>query len=183
MTSALLTLAPLAALACSPIGDERSAATIRAASEPVSTDSACRMINGGVYDNLTLERAENLGNGRISQAIGENNFLVLLGDCYTREVTILRGAVTSSEEGPCSTFFQYAPVVGANTSIALSQGADLHELVALATAGGATELNPSEFFFEFGVFFGRQGLTVGRRDRFNLLCGCGLYYPNSPGAS
>lgn len=141
------------------------------------------MINGGVYDHLTLERAENLGNGRISQSIGENNSLVLLGDCNTREVTILRGAITSVEEGPCDNFYSYAPVVGPNASIDLAQGADLHVLVAMAVSQGAAELNPSEYFFEFDIFFGRQGLSVGRRDRFNLLCGCALYYPNSPGAS
>jgi hypothetical protein len=168
------------AMACTPIFDERSPMQVRMESRPVAQDAQCRMINGGVYDNLSLGPAENLDNGRIAQAIGTDGTAVVVVDCATREATILRGPIIAQGETTCGPYFEFGAIASV---VPLTQGADLHELVRLAEARGASELNPLEYFFEFSLAWQSDRHPVPRRDRFNLLCGCARYYPESAGAS
>lgn len=169
-------------MACIFFDDERSPFEIRGASAPVQSDRQCRTINIGVYDNDSLGPVRTTGNGRIYQAITEQQSLVLLGDCNTREVTILRGPGTLIGETSCGPDFSFAPIVGDDAVFDLAQGDDLHELVDLAKSQGMREIDPVKRFFEFAVNYGDQEQhEVGGRDRFDLLCGCKTFYPNSAG--
>ncbi len=168
-------------LACSIEIEDRPASEVRAQSRPVAVDPQCRMINGGVYDYQTLGPVELLGDGRFYQKVNDRPHEVMLGDCNTREVTILRGPGTQVGESSCGPSFEYASLVDENAPFSLSRGSDLHELVAIAMETGAREFNPKERFFEFTTNLTNTH-KVGPRDRFDLLCGCKRYYPDSPGA-
>jgi hypothetical protein len=172
-------------LACEPALDERTLSEIRSLSKPVAVDRLCRTINAGVYDNLSLGPVTDLGNGRIQQVLGEvGQSSVLVADCNTSEATILLGAVTATDDSnTCGPFYTYADLVGENAMMSLAVGANLHELVDLAVARGATEINPLEYFFMFSKAWESELYPVPRKDRFDLLCGCQLYYPRSAGAN
>jgi hypothetical protein len=173
-----------AACACSPAFDERSLSEIRSLSKPVAVDPQCRTINAGVYDALSLGPAINLGNGRIQQVLGgSDQSRVLLADCNTRELTILQGTETVIGEDSCGPTSIYADLAGEDAMMSLDGGANLHELVDMAAARGVTEINPREYFFMFSKAWESELHAVGRKDRFDLLCGCKLYYPESAGAS
>ncbi len=173
--------APVPTLACIYAEEQRSASEVRADSKPVAVDRRCRMINGGAYDDQRLGEAVQLDDGRFFQVINENSAKVLLGDCNTREVTILLGPETIIGETSCGPQAVYAPLVGDQAPFSLNAGKDLHELVDVAAAAGARELNPNTQFFEFSINL-TETHKVGRGDRFDLLCGCKVFYPNSPGA-
>jgi hypothetical protein len=170
--------------ACEPALDERTLSEIRSLSKPVAVDRLCRTINAGVYDNLSLGPVTDLGNGRIQQVLdGSDQSTVLVADCNTSEATILLGAVTTTDDGnSCGPTYTFADLAGENAMMSLAAGADLHELVDLALAQGATEINPLEYFFMFSKAWESDLHPVPRKDRFNLLCGCQLYYPQSAGA-
>ena len=160
---------------------------LRAASKPVEVSNECHTTNIGVYDQLSLGRAQDLGDGRIFQTVGDSGTRVFLADCNTREATVLRGPIVSEYETSCGPSFDFESLTGATATIDLTSGEDLHELVEVAEAAGAFELSPLEMFFKFDIFLSSRGFDdeydVGRKDRFNLLCGCGRLYPNSAGAS
>jgi hypothetical protein len=173
-----------AASACSIEPDARSPQELRAESKAVAVDRQCRAINAGVHDNLSLGPVTNLGDGRVQQVLGGNDQSnVLVADCNTREVTILQGKETIIGEDSCGPISSYADLAGENAMMSLSLGANLHELVDLATAQGVTEINPQEYFFMFATGWESRTHKVGRKDRFDLLCGCKLYYPDSAGAT
>lgn len=176
-----------AGLACSFLPDPSTPDGLRAASKAVAADGMCRTINIGVNDRTSLGPATNLGNGRVMQVISEDTSHVLLGDCNTREATILRGTPTQVAETSCGPDHEFASLTGDDAMLSLAQGADLHALVDIATAAGAIEKNPLKTFFEFDIFFSEHGYNddyaVTQKDRFDLLCGCAIFYPNSPGAS
>ncbi|MFN7268765.1 MAG: hypothetical protein ACK5UA_07170 [Cereibacter sp.] len=171
-----------AASACTFVWEGFSASQLRAESKRVVVDRQCRTINAGIYDNLSLGRATDLGNGRVQQIVDdENQSQVLVADCNTREVTILRGARDEGADTSCGMLYSYGPVTGDKAPMSLSVGANLHELVDLAAAKGLTEIDPNDYFFSFSSQDG-PGQAVGRKDRFDLLCGCKRLYPDSPGA-
>lgn len=180
---AAVVLCGSAAMACTPISESATPSQIRAQSERVVQDAQCRMLNGGVHDNLTLSAAEPVGEGRVTHAIGTDGTLVMVADCATREATILRGPLTESGETTCSPYFSYGAITGPGGLVTLAEGADLSALVDIAEARGASELNPVSFFFEFTRDWQTERHPVGRRDRFNLLCGCTVFYPDSAGGS
>ncbi len=172
-----------AALACEPVYDERSLFEIRSLSKPVAVDPKCRAINAGVYDALSLGPATDLGRGRVQQVLGgQDQSRVLLADCNTRELTILQGAVTRTTETSCGPISEYADLAGENAMMPLDREANLHDLVDVAAKRGVTEINPLEYFFKFTKPWETEQYAVSRKDRFDLLCGCKLYYPGSPGA-
>lgn len=171
--------------ACSIVFDERSPRQIRAQSRPVAVDRECRVINGGVYDGLTLGRAEDLGYGRFQQVVGDrNNAKVYVADCNTREATLLLGTATQTGETSCGPTYEFADLAGPDAIMSLSQGANLHELVEIAAPLGVKELNPLIEFFQFDILNGsKERYDVGSKDRFDLMCGCKRLYPESLGAS
>jgi hypothetical protein len=196
IASLAVSVSASAASACEPVMDERSLSKIRANSAPVATDSECRTINAGVYDDLFVGPAVDLGNGRVMQVLGHTYFTagndknfseedksrVLLADCNTREVTILQGAQTQVGETSCGPEYSYAPVVGKKAVISLDAGETLNELVDLAAAKGVTELSPKQHFFMFSKVWESELHPVGHKDRFDLLCGCKIFYRGSAGA-
>jgi hypothetical protein len=184
LTAAIVALCAMtnAASACSWVWENYTTSEALAQSKRVAVDRQCRAINVGVYDGRSLGPATDLGNGRVQQVLDETNeSQVLLADCQTREVTILQGTATEAGETSCGMAYSYGAVTGDNAPMSLSVGANLHVLVDLAVAQGMTEIDPVDYFFRFTSNEG-SGQAVGRKDRFDLLCGCKLFYPDSPGA-
>ncbi len=172
-----------AAAACEPVIDERTLFEIRSLSKPVAVDPQCRVVNGGVYDELSLGPAIDLDKGRILQVVGGSaKSHVLLVDCNDREATVLRGTETITGETSCGPISTYADLAGGKAMMSLDGGANLQELVTIAAIQGVTEIKPSEFFFMFSKAWESELHAVGRKDRFDLLCGCKLHYPDSKGA-
>jgi hypothetical protein len=164
--------------ACSIVADPRTNAQIKLDSAPLSVTASCGFQNGGVYDNLSAGNAEDLENGRVLQRVNETDHSVLLADCGTREVTMLHGPFAYDEDSLCGPMSFFDPLVGDNAIMSMSAGATLRELVDLAVQHGATEQNPIEVFNT-----DPWGDPVDPKDRVDLLCGCQLYYPDSPGAN
>jgi hypothetical protein len=184
LTAAIVILYAMtnAASACSWVWEDYTTSEALAQSKRVAVDRHCRTINVGVYDDWSLGPATDLGNGRVQQVLDETNqSQVLLADCNTREVTILRGAKTEFIETSCGRLYSYGPATGDDAPVSLSVGANLKELVDLAAAQGMTEIDPIDYFFSFRSNEG-SGQAVRRKDRFDLLCGCKRFYPDSPGA-
>lgn len=170
--------------ACIIVPDERTPDQIRADSAPVATDKFCRVINGGVHDTLTLGPAEALGNGRFQQVLGGDQTRVYVGDCNTREATLLLGATLETFNTSCGISSTYTDLAGPNAMMSLAEGENLHELVAIAEAKGARELNPLTVFFEFTYpWQAKPSYPVGDKDRFDLMCGCKRFYPDTPGGA
>ncbi|MCA3447251.1 MAG: hypothetical protein INF93_11125 [Rhodobacter sp.] len=183
LTAAIVTLYAMtnAASACTFVWEYSTTSELRAEGKRVAVDRQCRTINAGIYDELSLGPATDLGDGRVQQVLEDTEKShVLLADCNTREVTILRGAEAEFIETSCGRFYSYGPVTGDDAPMSLSVGADLHELVDLAASKGITEVDPNDYFFRFSAREGR--VAVDRKDRFDLLCGCKRLYPDSPGA-
>ena len=183
LTAAIVALYAMtsAARACTWTWEGVTKSQMVAQSKPVAVDRQCRTINAGIYDNLSLGPATDLGGGRVQQVLEDADLSrVLLADCNTREVTILEGAATEAGDSSCGPFYTYAPITGGDAPMSLSVGANLHELVELAATKGMTEIDPHEHFFR--VIADWEDETVTRKDRFDLLCGCKRLYPNSPGA-
>ena len=172
-----------AAFACSYDFTKTPPAEIRKQSKRVAVDRQCRTINVGVWDNYSLGGATDLGNGRVQQVVNDDKSMVVLADCNTREATMLRGTATQIGETSCGPIYEYASVTGPKAIVALNQGETLNDLVEIVDVAGVTELNPVEQFFTFTDFPHSNRYDVSRKDKFNLLCGCDVYYPNSPGAS
>jgi hypothetical protein len=184
LTAAIVALYAMsnAASACTFVWEYYTTSEALAQSKPVVVDRQCRTINAGIYDELSLGPATDLGDGRVQQVLNEpDQSHVLLADCNTREVTILRGAEAEFIETSCGRFYSYGPVTGDDAPMSFSVGANLQELVDLAAAQGMTEIDPNDYFFSFRSNEG-PGQAVGRKDRFDLLCGCKRLYPDSPGA-
>lgn len=183
LTAAIVALNAMsnAASACTFTWEFSTTSELRAEGKRVAVDRQCRTINAGIYDELSLGPATDLGDGRVQQVLNEpDQTRVLLADCNTREITILQGAEAEFMETSCGRFYSYGPVTGDDAPMSLSVGANLHELVDLAAAKGITEIDPNDYFFRFSAREGR--VAVGRKDRFDLLCGCKSLYPDSPGA-
>ena len=181
---ALLASAQIAG-ACSYLPDTRTPDQIRADSAPVAMDRSCRVINGGVYDTLTVGRAEPLGNGRFQQVVGDHSLSrVYVADCNTREATLLLGAVIETVQTSCGPDHRFADLAGPDAMMSLAEGDNLHELVAIAQSKGIRELNPLTVFFEFTYpWESKPTYAVGDKDRFDLMCGCKQLYPGTAGAA
>ena len=175
------------AAACTYLTNSWTPDEVRAKGKAVAVDRQCRTINIGAYDGASLGPAQNLGEGRIAQVINEHNHYVMLADCMTKEATILRGKATIVGDTSCGPILDFDDLTGPDATVDLSAGDDLHELVRLAKANGATEQNPINQFLKFRIPFSDRDFDdiydVASKDHFDLLCGCNIYYPNSPGAS
>jgi hypothetical protein len=180
---ALLMIAgvPTVSGACSIFPEARSASEIRRESAPVAVDKSCGVRNGGVNDRLTLGPAIKLENGRLYQIVNEDAGQVLVADCKTREATVLVGRFIPVSEDSCGPYGTNAPLVGDRSQFSLDAGADLQDLVTLASTKDAREQDPIYRFFRFS---GKNDKVykVGRKDEFDLLCGCKIFYPRSRGA-
>ncbi|MEL6586631.1 MAG: hypothetical protein AAFY65_10445 [Pseudomonadota bacterium] len=167
------------ALACSPLpADTRSQAEILRSSTPVRVTAQCAFTHGGVRDDKYGGIAEDLGGGRVSQILFDGNSTVLVADCTRREAAVLTAPPDPTED-PISTCgpSRYLPLTGPNAILDLSAGGDLRALMARATAVGVREGNPITILNTTP-----WGTQVPRKDRIDLLCGCKLHYPSSPGA-
>ncbi|MEM7241857.1 MAG: hypothetical protein AAF429_06700 [Pseudomonadota bacterium] len=180
----LLLVFSFPAQACLIAYTEQSAQELRWKSKRVVVDAQCSLTNGGVLDNIELDSAVSLGEGRFYQTVGiDRKSKVLVGDCNTREVTVLLAPHTLGDDTSCGPELEFKDLVGERSVLSLTAGEDLHELVALAKAKGARELNPINEFFQFKINYGdEERHKVGRKDRFDLLCGCKIFYPESKGA-
>ncbi|MEJ8560966.1 hypothetical protein QTO30_06850 [Yoonia sp. GPGPB17] len=170
-------------VACELAYDERSSYRIRAESKPVEVDDQCRTSNINVDDVESLGAAQDLGAGRVLQSVSKTDSTALLADCNTRELVVLVGPSTIVGETSCGPRAVFSPILGPAAVFDLSRGEDLHQLVSLAEVAGLGAFDPNKRFFEFynGLFNSNLN-EVGGRDRFDLLCGCKVYYPTSPGA-
>lgn len=177
-----LTLFPSASTACIILNDERSASEVRQKSKKVQTDSQCRTVNIGVFDVTALGPAQSFGNGRIVQKVDEDDSKFLIADCRTRELTVLQGRTTETHETSCGPQFEFGSLLDKSSGFDLRDGENLSQLVAFAKENGARELNPHKLFYEFNLVGHSKRYAVGRKDRFDLLCGCKIYYPDSKGA-
>lgn len=183
LLSSVLSVIASAASACDPMMEQRTPSQIRFQSKRVAVDSQCRAINVGAYDDISLGPAKDLGNGLIQQDLGgPDQSRVFIADCNIREVTILQGKVARTEETSCGPMDFYADLAGANAMMTFDGRANYQDLVAFALSKGVTEISPSEYFFKFSMSYEAALHPVGRKDQFDLLCGCKLYYPDSPGA-
>ena len=185
--SALLSIWALSALqasACTELLDTRTPNQIRDESNPVSIDRQCRMINGGVGDWTRLDAAMNIGNGRVQQRINGSNSVLLLADCNTREATVLTGPQTETViNAPCAPYYEVSALIGEGAKISMTSGENLRQLATSVVEAGGSATNPNEYFFTFKINGVGESYEVGREDRFDLLCGCNVFYPNSAGAS
>jgi hypothetical protein len=174
-----------AALACEPIRETRSPQEIQAAhsadrakSKAVIVGSQCEFTNGGIYDGLSGDVAEDLGNGRVMQRLGSDNNSVLVVDCNAMEATILIGnPVPDAVSDTCGGYAEYLDVTGPNAIASLKAGSDLAELVQIFAAAGASEASPTAVLNK-----DPWGRNVPVRDRIDLTCGCRLFYPDTQGA-
>ena len=165
--------------------DNRTPTAVKAASKPVIVDKHCRTMDAGVYDDYTLGVAKDLGNERVFQSVGGEDSLVLVADCTTREATMLLGPVIHVNYGICSNSTFRGSLAGGGAVVSLSQGDRLNDLVEATKAAGGSEIDPIKEFFVFTPINSEkfQGqYKVGRKDRFDLLCGCKIHYPDSAGA-
>lgn len=183
LLSSVLSVIASAASACDPMMDERTPSQIRFQSKRVAVDSQCRTINVGVHDLISLGPAMDLGNGLIQQDLGgPDQSRVFIADCNIREVTILQGKLARTDATSCGPMDFYADLAGANAMMNFQGRANYKDLVDTALAKGVTEISPSEYFFKFSKIWEDELYPVGRKDQFDLLCGCKLFYPDSAGA-
>ena len=147
-------------------------------SRAVAVGPSCSFENAGLTDHISAGPAEDLGSGRVYQRVNGQDHFVMFADCNTREVTLLWGPPTpSAAEEVCGFFDDYEPLVGDEALLPATTGESLLEFVAAARELGATERDPIKYINETS-----SGKPVWRRDRVDLLCGCKIFYPESPGA-
>ncbi|MFQ6552852.1 hypothetical protein AAD018_010980 [Aestuariibius insulae] len=147
-------------------------------SQSVAVGLSCSFENAGLTDHISAGPAKDLGSGQIYQRVNDQSYFVMFADCNTREATLLWGPPTpSAVEDSCGYYDGYEALVGDDAILSRTTGGNLHEFVAAAKDLGATELNPIKYLNETP-----SGKPVWRRDRIDLLCGCRIFYPDSPGA-
>ena len=183
----VLFLSPILALlasqtfACSIVLNDPTAEQInqyRSDSEPVEVHPDCSFENGQIGDSLSAGGAEDLGNGRVLQRVNRQESRVLVVDCNSREATLLEGPGIVVGSDSCGPTVIPDDLVGERAIMSLTVGDTLQELVQLAEQRGVIELDPIEYFN-----IDQYGEPVWPKEHINLLCGCLLYYPDSPGAS
>ncbi|SFJ27980.1 hypothetical protein [Jannaschia pohangensis] len=179
LSAAVVVAVAAPTLACSPLlPDTRTSVEIIRGSRPVEVTAQCAFTNGGGSDNLSGGDAVDLGNGRVAQSLLYNNVAVLVSDCQSREATMFYAPVDESK-GPFTTCgpTDFLTTLGPDAIVDLSAGATLTELVEIVTPAGLRETDPIR-----ALNTAPWGKPVPRKDRIDLLCGCKLFYPDSPGA-
>lgn len=158
-------------------------------SDPTTQTEQCAFVNAGIDDNESGGDAFDLGNGRIAQLMNGHDYMALIVDCNASEATMLRGDVLPDRSiSVCITDHDiFEPVVGADADLSLSAGESLAELVNLAAAVGWLASDPEWSlntypWDERDAQGQRINAPVWPRDRVDLLCGCRIFYPDSPGA-
>ncbi len=158
----------------------------RAASKPVQVGHLCEFTNAGLHDGISAGPAKRLGNNRFFQVMGTFDGKVsdiLVGDCNTREVIRLVSRVDPSTEtagtscGP--EFSGVLPILKPEGDFTLKEGKSVADLVILARASSNVRVDEA---LETILLDGLEK-RLPRKDRFDLLCGCKLYYPDTPGAN
>jgi hypothetical protein len=161
-------------------------ATRQANNEPVTTLPDCSF-NGAGERNLSAGRAINLGDGRIYQQgpiYWASDYVeggeVLVVDCNTLETVVLKGqALVDSSCGPV----RY-PLAIVDSIADLTEGDSLTELVDFVERNGGIALDAGDYFNEtYLADDGGYSVANLPADSVDLLCGCNIFYPDSPGAT
>ncbi len=158
----------------------------RASSEPVVIGQRCEMSNVGIRDRVKTGAAMALGGSRFYQVIdhGEGQVIdVIVGDCASREVI----RVFSFEEWSIEKLDSACNLVGRepvsllepNGPFSLTEGSTIAELKTHLSAY-SDQVTIDENLEP--LLLDDLGKKVPKKDRFDPLCGCKLYYPDSPGA-
>ncbi|MEJ1991995.1 MAG: hypothetical protein P8X50_09870 [Maritimibacter sp.] len=177
ISAVLWTLTVQASLACTIFPEERTAAEVRRDSLPVVQGANCAFQNGGLDDLFSAGPAEDMGNGRVVQMIDESRALVI--DCNGRELIEIAGplvANTSEFISCCDPMEVNAAVRKPAGPLTLKEGDTLDGLRAAARAVNA----PIDEDIAW-LFHDRYGKPYRQKDRVDTLCGCKLFYPDSPG--
>jgi hypothetical protein len=163
--------------ACIPLGLGQSNFRIQLLSAPVNVAPDCSFVNGGVFDNIRFTPANDLGQGRVYQTYVGWEDEALVVDCNSREAIILVGPIEPDVITNCGDWVS-SPLIGPDGVVTLQEGSNLHELAAHVRSLGGGFRDPNRELNETP-----WGEPVWRRDRVNLLCGCNIFYPDSPGAA
>ena len=152
--------------------------------------SDCSFVNGGTFDNYEIVRglpAEDIGNGRIFQILetvrtcGRQETL-LFAECNTREAVLVNGAAKGGKQSTDGFVFPM-PVAGAYEAT----------VDAILAPNGHVRVGPQATVASVTSDAEREGVVIHRdlnvflsnmrpRNRFDPLCGCKIYYPDSAGA-
>jgi hypothetical protein len=156
----------------------------------IKVSSDCSFVNGGTFDNHEIVRglpAEDIGNGRISQIFetvrtcGRQETL-LFAECNTREAVLINGAAKGGEQTADGLVLPM-PVAGAHEAT----------VYAILAPNGEVRIGPQATVTSVTSDAEREGVVIHRdlnlylsnmrpRNRFDPLCGCKIYYPDSAGA-
>ncbi|NSX56611.1 hypothetical protein [Parasulfitobacter algicola] len=160
--------------ACSLVVDERALPGLQdyLSNKPVQQDAVCAVQNGGVEDWLRLGPAQDVGNGRVFQTYGSETAIVT--DCKNNEFIHLFGKVNELQSTTCGAYLELSIYLPPKGSFDLAHGATLQEFASYAQAEGMGIDRPTaEHLYN----------SPRRRDRFDIFCGCKIFYPDSAGAA
>jgi hypothetical protein len=138
----------------------------RIANKRVKQLADCSFVNGGLYDYESGEAAYDLENGRVAQMLSGDR--ALLADCKTGDTALVLGKMVG--ETTCGPYFDLSPYIYPKGKLKLNFGASLDEFIERARADG------------YEVDRGPLGQDGAKRDHFDELCGCKVFYPESAAA-
>ncbi|CAN1566784.1 hypothetical protein MCELHM10_02954 [Paracoccaceae bacterium] len=122
--------------------------------------------------------AVDVGNGRIAQKIVSSEVCfpfehLLVVDCNSGESTLILGAPKPEAEGSYlgGAYIEY--IQPPNGPISLGPQTTVDALIATARSNELEVVEDARTFLE----------GTRKRDRYDIGCGCDLYYPQSPGAA
>lgn len=154
---------------------------IRKASKAVVTNADCSFENAGLWDRHSAGPAVSLGNNRFYQIRGQSPDVVssvLVADCQEREVIGIDRYHNVRPEDSCSLAADPLPLLSPEGPLTLKEGKDLSELSRIGESEGTIVVNQELK----DLLETPWGKPMPSKDRVDLLCGCRLHYPDSPGA-
>jgi hypothetical protein len=131
------------------------------ANKRVKQKADCSFVNGGIFDEESAQAAFDLGDGRVAQPFSADRMLI--AECATGNTAMVLGKVIG--ETTCGSSYQLSPFLYPEGNLRLDGGSSLDDFIEKARANG------------FDVFRGPFGQSQIKRDQFDELCGCKLFYP------